>query len=192
MDVMMAPAQHYIPTRLYSLFPHPAQDPSEKRRYVAVLTNRNADVPRALVRDIHTKSWSAFDSLVAIVPPGDSIGLDDKLFAFWHLQGDAPSIAHVKGIYRFETGIKVTEFRDLRANPRCLLESQILSLRVRYAKMLTTGVLARALPPPSNSASTASMAISSIPTRSASSTRRCSCRGARSRRRRRRRIGTPL
>ncbi|KAJ6495910.1 D-xylulose kinase [Mycena vulgaris] len=166
MDVMMSPAQHYIPTRLYSLYPHPAQDPSEKRRYIAVLTNRNADVPRALVRDMYTKSWSAFDRLVAIVPPGGSIGLDDKLFAFWHLQGDAHPFAHVKGIYRFETGIKVTEFRDLRANPRCLLESQILSLRVKYAKMLSTGVLARAPAPASSAALSASNNISSIPTRS--------------------------
>ncbi|KAF7325986.1 hypothetical protein MKEN_00449500 [Mycena kentingensis (nom. inval.)] len=148
MDVLMAPAQHYLPTRMYNLFPHPAQDPSEKRRYVAVVTNRNADVPRALVRDMYTKSWSAFDRLVAIVPPGGSIGLDDKLFAFWYLQGDAHPFAHVKGIYRFETGIKVTEFRDLRANPRCLLESQILSLRVKFAKILSTGVLARGPPAP--------------------------------------------
>ena len=36
--------------------------------------HRNADVPRALVRDMYTKSWSAFDRLVAIVPPGGSIG----------------------------------------------------------------------------------------------------------------------
>ncbi|KAJ7842832.1 D-xylulose kinase [Mycena olivaceomarginata] len=166
MDVMMAPAQHYIPTRLYSLYPHPAQDPSEKRRYIAVLTNRNADVPRALVRDMYTKSWSAFDRLVAIVPPGGSIGLDDKLFAFWHLQGDAHPFAHVKGIYRFETGIKVTEFRDLRANPRCLLESQVLSLRVKYAKMLATGVLARPVPATLSGAAAHSASISSIPTRS--------------------------
>ncbi|KAF8198176.1 hypothetical protein K438DRAFT_1966919 [Mycena galopus ATCC 62051] len=53
MDVMMAPAAHYIPTKLYQLFPHPAQDPSEKRRYVAALTIRNADVPRARARHVH-------------------------------------------------------------------------------------------------------------------------------------------
>ena len=35
---------------------------------------RNAEVPRALVRDMYTKSWSAFDRLVAVVPPGGSIG----------------------------------------------------------------------------------------------------------------------
>ncbi|KAI6039367.1 hypothetical protein EDC04DRAFT_3062190 [Pisolithus marmoratus] len=141
MDTLMTPAQHYIPTRLYSLFPHPAQDTNEKRRYIAMLSSRNADVPRALVRDMYTKSWSAFDRLVAIVPPGGSIGLDDKLFSFWLLQPDSYPLSHVKGIYRFETGIKVNEFRDLRANPRCLLESQVLSFRVRWSRMVSTGVL---------------------------------------------------
>ncbi|KAF8129871.1 hypothetical protein EV363DRAFT_1336911 [Boletus edulis] len=141
MDTLLTPAQHYHPTRLYNLFPHPAQDTGEKRRYIAMLTSRNADVPRALVRDMYTKSWSAFDRLVAIVPPGGSIGLDDKLFSFWLLQGDSYPLSQVKGIYRFETGIKVNEFRDLRANPRCLLESQVLSFRVRWSRMISTGVL---------------------------------------------------
>ncbi|KAJ3510162.1 hypothetical protein NLJ89_g4836 [Agrocybe chaxingu] len=141
MDTLLAPAQHYIPTRFYNLLPHPAQDLNEKRKYIAVLSSRNADVPRALVRDMYTKSWSAFDRLVAIVPPGGSIGLDDKLFSFWHLQPDSYPFTRVKGIYRFETGIKVNEFRDLRANPRCLLESQLLSFRIKWAKVVSTGVL---------------------------------------------------
>jgi len=106
-----------------------------------MLTSRNADVPRALVRDMYTKSWSAFDRLVSVVPPGGSIGLDDKLFSFWLLQGDSHPLSHVKGIFRFETGVKVNEFRDLRANPRCLVESQVLSFRVRWARMAATGAL---------------------------------------------------
>ena len=71
--------------------------------------------------------------------------LDDKLFSFWLLQGDSYPLSHVKGIYRFETGIKVNEFRDLRANPRCLLESQILSFRVRWSRMIASGVLGSAV-----------------------------------------------
>ena len=67
--------------------------------------------------------------------------MDDKLFSFWHLQPDTYPLARVKGIYRFETGVKVTEFRDLRANPRCLLESQLLSFRVKWARLVTSGVL---------------------------------------------------
>jgi len=70
-----------------------------------------------------------------------SQSLDDKLFSFWHLQPDSYPFTRVKGIYRFETGVKVNEFRDLRANPRCLLESQILSFRVKWSKMISTGVL---------------------------------------------------
>ncbi|KAL1705558.1 hypothetical protein EV121DRAFT_203414 [Schizophyllum commune] len=160
MDHLLTPAQHYNPTCLYNLFPHPAQDPGEKRRYIAVLSSRNGDVPRALVRDMYTKSWSAFDRLAAIVPPGGSIGLDDKLFSFWNLSYDSHPFQKVKGIYRFEHGIKVTEFRDLRANPRCLIESQVMSFRVRWAKMLATGVLGNRksntatptpTPPPTNS-----------------------------------------
>lgn len=165
MDLMMAPAHTYIPDAGYVLLPHPAQDlTTEGRKYVLVFTSRNADVCRALVRDMYTKSWSAFDRLVAIVPPGGSIGLDDKLFSYFRLQAETytfpsiprppyvPTTAHasrerdremepVKGIFRFETGVKVTEFRDLRANPRCLIESQILAFRVRWGMVKAIGVL---------------------------------------------------
>lgn len=78
--------------------------------------------------------WSLIDQLV-------DNRLDDKLFSFWLLQGDSYPFSHVKGIFRFETGVKVNEFRDLRANPRCLLESQVLSFRIRWSRMLSTGVL---------------------------------------------------
>ncbi|KAH8978859.1 hypothetical protein EDB92DRAFT_1982657 [Lactarius akahatsu] len=71
--------------------------------------------------------------------------LDDKLFSFWLLQGDSHPLSHVKGIFRFETGVKVNEFRDLRANPRCLVESQALSFRVRWARMTATGALGAAV-----------------------------------------------
>ncbi|KAG6895911.1 hypothetical protein C0992_011637 [Termitomyces sp. T32_za158] len=142
MDTLMTPAQHYIPTRLYHLIPHPAQDAGEKRKYIAVITSRNADIPRAYVRDKYTKSWSAFDRLVAIVPPGGSIGLDDKLFSFFYLQSDIYPLSHLQNTaVRFETGVRVPEFRDLRANPRCLIESQILAFRVKWARMVATGVL---------------------------------------------------
>ncbi|KIJ29777.1 hypothetical protein M422DRAFT_214834, partial [Sphaerobolus stellatus SS14] len=133
-------------SRIHALLPHPAQDPSEPKRWIAMLSSRNADVPRALVRDMYTKSWSAFDRLVAIVPPGGSIGLDDKLFSFWVLQGESYPFSHPhtsKGIFRFENGIKVNEFRDLRANPRCLLESQLLSFRLRFGRMAGAAYPAR-------------------------------------------------
>ena len=99
MDFLLASAPHYLSNRLYSVYPHPAQDPSEKRKYISMLTSRyavdcstyslspytshrNADVPRALVRDMYTKSWSAFDRLVSVVPPGGSIGFVSTILLF--------------------------------------------------------------------------------------------------------------
>jgi len=38
----------------------------------------------------------------------------------------------------------VNEFRDLRANPRCLVESQVLSFRVKWSRLIATGVLGSA------------------------------------------------
>jgi xylulokinase len=73
-DVLMTPAKRYRPSRLYNLHPHPAQSAHEKPRYIASLLSRNADRPRELVRDLYTKSWSAFDRLVSVIPPGGSIG----------------------------------------------------------------------------------------------------------------------
>jgi xylulokinase len=81
-------------------------------------------------------SYCCLETFSRLIPPR----LDDKLFSFWFLQADGFPFSHVKGIFRFETGIKVNEFRDLRANPRCLLESQFLSFRVRWSRILTSGI----------------------------------------------------
>ena len=42
MDFLLTSAPHYLPNRLYSAYPHPAQDPSEKRKYIVMLTSRCA------------------------------------------------------------------------------------------------------------------------------------------------------
>ncbi|KIO26903.1 hypothetical protein M407DRAFT_23843 [Tulasnella calospora MUT 4182] len=143
-DTLMVPATQYIPDKAYTLYPHPAQDPSEPRRYIAVISNRNAESARTMVRDMYTKSWSAFDRLISVIPPGGSIGLDDKLFSFWVLHNESPTSWNMqKGVYRVEVGQKVNEFRDLRANPRCLLESQLLALRVQYTRMMELPLFAK-------------------------------------------------
>jgi len=51
-----------------------------------------------------------------------------------------------KGVYRIETGHRVGEFRDLRANPRCLLESQLLTFRVQYARLMELPLFAAGTP----------------------------------------------
>ena len=95
-----------------------------------MLTSRNADMSQ-FMRDIYTKSWSAFDCLMKVVLPGGSIRLvDNKLFPFYHLQGDVYSFSVIKGIYHFETDItdvtdvKEQEIRELRAILRCLVKRE--------------------------------------------------------------------
>lgn len=80
--------------------------------------------------------------------------LDDKLFAFWLLQGEG----HVKGIFRFETGVKVGEFRDLRANPRSVhvayVSCNTISYFIQVSVGITTHVDARTRWPLDSAAST--------------------------------------
>lgn len=90
--------------------------------------------------------------------------MDDKLFSFWFVQPEYESsyitpLPHsssnltkllsqssqaqseglgkpTRGIYRFESGTKANEFRDLRANPRCLIEGQIMGFRTRFGRVV--------------------------------------------------------
>lgn len=49
--------------------------------------------------------------------------MDNKLFTIFVPSGPE------KGLRRFENGTRVSEFFDLRANPRCIIESQALDIR---------------------------------------------------------------
>lgn len=61
-----------------------------------------------------------FDQLVRIVLPGGSLGgPGDKLFSL--PDSFRSSVPSADGIHRFEGGVHVDEFRDLRANARSVL-----------------------------------------------------------------------
>src|ERR1700754_5205293 len=77
--------------------------------------------------------------------------LDNKLFTFWIMSSEGYPHTCNKGVHRFEVGAKVHEFRDLRANPRCLVESQLFSFRVRFARLVALGLFIPPVegPPPS-------------------------------------------
>ncbi|KZO97418.1 hypothetical protein CALVIDRAFT_536429 [Calocera viscosa TUFC12733] len=105
-----------------SVVPHPA---GLGEGWIAVVVSSYGEEARQQAMGKYTKTWSAFDRLVAVVPPGGSIGLDNKLFCFWGPQGQ----------FRFRFG-KTAEFEDSRVIPRCLLESQMMHLRVRLSRLL--------------------------------------------------------
>ncbi|GAA5895494.1 hypothetical protein JCM5296_006781 [Sporobolomyces johnsonii] len=134
-DTLMVPSPAYIPHPERHLMVHPAkaswEDKEGGEEYVAMVSSKDAAVGRALSRDLYCNGqWSVFTHLTAIVPHGGTLGLDDKYFSFFFPHGEA-SIA--QGFLRFGSGARIPEFPDRKANPRLLLESQFLSLRIRLS-----------------------------------------------------------
>lgn len=74
--------------------------------------------------------WNTLGYLASRFAPGGSLGADDKLFAFaqsvaalFTVHADARPYAGLPGVQlngttRFEHGVPVNEFKDLRANTR--------------------------------------------------------------------------
>ncbi|POW21504.1 hypothetical protein PSHT_02318 [Puccinia striiformis] len=58
--------------------------------------------------------------------------LDDKLYTFFWPHGELGSW---QGISRFESGQRIKEFKDQRVNPRSLLESQFLTMRLQLSRI---------------------------------------------------------
>ncbi|GAA6010365.1 hypothetical protein JCM10207_005194 [Rhodosporidiobolus poonsookiae] len=158
-DVAMVPAATYIPGEERSVWCNPArgwwedeeegeQEEGGTSSFVAAVSSRDAGIGRALVRDLYANGeWKIFSHLSAIVPHGGTIGLDDKYFSFFFPHGEA-SVA--QGFLRFVSGARVQEFPDRKANPRLLLESQAMSLRLRLShiyRALTPALTSLDAPP---------------------------------------------
>ena len=127
-DTLLAPCASNLPSsrpppnKLCNYLPHPCS--KKEKKYLAHLESVGAHSARTLVRDMYTKSWAAFERLMEVVPCGGSIGyvlavflsdddsqhicrLDNKLFAFWLLTGEASypyTSGGRKGVWRFEVG----------------------------------------------------------------------------------------
>ncbi|EIM20969.1 hypothetical protein WALSEDRAFT_60660 [Wallemia mellicola CBS 633.66] len=86
---------------------------------------------RSSIRDAYCNgNWNTFNSLVNLINIGGSVGLDNKLFSFYYPERQQTlNGKYISGYYRYELGYNTDEFRDLRANPRCLIESQFLTIR---------------------------------------------------------------
>ncbi|WWC58174.1 uncharacterized protein I303_100710 [Kwoniella dejecticola CBS 10117] len=95
----------------------------------AMFTDESGDKLRRRVRDKYGNGrWGQFFRLAEIAPQGGSMSLDDKLFIFPSSTND--------DILRFDNGVCVEEFTDLRANPRCLLESQFFHWRELFLSLV--------------------------------------------------------
>jgi len=68
-----------------------------------------------------------------LVEPSRS--LDDKAYLFFYPLGER---GQWKGMSRFQGGQRVAEFSDARINPRALLESSFLAMRLRLSRLRAT------------------------------------------------------
>ncbi|KAH9810540.1 hypothetical protein DFH28DRAFT_902576 [Melampsora americana] len=135
-DSVIIPVPGYIPDPARQILPHPAStNPGTAGEIsgLAVLEYKDAGLARCFVRDAYCNaSWQIFDTLVTLIAEGGRIGLDDKIYSFFWPQGE---LGAWQGISRFESGQRTEEFRDRRANPRSLLESQFMNMRVQLARI---------------------------------------------------------
>ncbi|GAA6056256.1 hypothetical protein JCM3770_007279 [Rhodotorula araucariae] len=154
-DSLLVPLARYVPDPERAVGRHPAKawweslgaggakgkgregeergEAGETASYIAVISSRDAGLGRALSRDMYCNGqWDVFAHLSAIVPHGGTIGLDDKYYSFFFPHGEATS---AQGFIRFVDGARVQEFVDRKINPRLLLESQAMSLRLRLGHM---------------------------------------------------------
>ncbi|KAH9467663.1 hypothetical protein Pst134EA_011299 [Puccinia striiformis f. sp. tritici] len=94
---------------------------------------KDADLARHFLRDTYCNgSWHTFDILVTLISEGGTIGLDDKLYTF---SGPMGNLGAGKAFSRFESGQRIKEFKDQRVNPRSLLESQFLTMRLQLSRI---------------------------------------------------------
>ncbi|KAJ3167346.1 hypothetical protein HDU88_002268 [Geranomyces variabilis] len=112
--------------------------PTREDAYMAMLVYKNGSLVREGVRDnFYAGKWEDFEAAVRRHPVGSG---DRTAFLF-----QSPEITpRARGVFRFEGGKLVKEFADSDANARCLLESQLMSMRSHARRMgLQDGVADR-------------------------------------------------
>lgn len=135
-DSVVLPLPCFLPNPTRQILPNPVccqSDSPPKSPHVALFEYKDADLARHFMRDTYCNaSWHTFYTLVTLIAEGGTIGLDDKLYTFFWPHGE---LGRWQGISRFEGGQRIKEFKDLRVNPRSLLESQFLQIRLQLARI---------------------------------------------------------
>jgi len=135
-DSVLLSLPYYLPDSTRQILPSPVKSPptcAAETPFMALLEYKDADLARFFLRDTYCNgSWHTFDTLVTLISEGGTIGLDDKLYTFFWPYGELGSW---QGISRFEAGQRVKEFKDQRVNPRSLLESQFLTMRLQLSRI---------------------------------------------------------
>lgn len=145
---------NYVPDSTYHFFNHP----TTAGLYMFMLCYKNGGLAREKVRDElakHTSgdAWKAFDDLALSTPPLGQQNTDDiaKLGLYFPLPEIVPNIR--AGVWRFNSRDSKTTLEESKdgwevpeSDVRAIVESQILSLRLRSQKLVSADGL-NGLPP---------------------------------------------
>jgi xylulokinase len=146
---------NYVPDPAYHFFNHP----TTAGLYMFMLCYKNGGLAREGVRDAlprdgseESDSWKKFDSLALSTPPlGQQQATDlAKLGLYFPLPEIVPNVR--AGVWRYNYDAKDKTLRESteewksEADVRAIVESQILSLRLRSQKLVTSDGLS-GLPP---------------------------------------------
>ncbi|CAG8548328.1 2882_t:CDS:2 [Paraglomus brasilianum] len=101
-------------------------------QYISMLCYKNGSLTREHIRDTYTStaSWDSFNTILRTLVSKP----DETKFGFYFQVQEIIPFAY--GIYRFDNGELVDEFRDPNYNIRAILESQFLSMKARSARLL--------------------------------------------------------
>ncbi|OZJ04771.1 hypothetical protein BZG36_01866 [Bifiguratus adelaidae] len=140
-DTLLLNLKEAQPTTDSHLMAHP----TDRDAFMGMLCYKNGSLTREWVRDHYANGdWKTYNDMVEQTKAGctGTIEQEDKQverFGFYYLMQEI--IPFAKGIYRFEDGVQVQEFsQEAKTNvsydPRAIIESQFMSMRVRSDRML--------------------------------------------------------
>jgi xylulokinase len=111
---------------------HLLSHPTTLHGHIAMLCYKNGALAREYVRDHYAEGeWSKFDQLVLSTPPGN----DGYTGFYFPLHEIIPP--NVVGDYFFKGTTPILSFPDKKYHARAILESQLLSIRVRVETILS-------------------------------------------------------
>lgn len=108
---------------------HLMAHPTDPEGFMGMLCYKNGSLAREFIRDSYANgSWDEFNEYLN---KKEAMQRGDIGFYYWMQE----IIPFAKGIYRFEQGKAVKEFKDKAVNVKAIVESQFMSICVRLQRM---------------------------------------------------------
>ena len=126
-DTLLLVTTYPTPTTESHTLCHPISN-----QYISMLCYKNGSLTREYIRDTYTStaSWDSFNTILRTLVSKP----DETKFGFYFQVQEIIPFAY--GIYRFDNGELVNEFRDPNYNIRAILEAQFLSMKARSTRLL--------------------------------------------------------